>query len=80
MSEPLKRPEHVGAELGISREQVIRRCRTKEFPHVRIGQAYRFTDDDVAAIIAAHRVEPVSEVSEAENPWGRITRGERQAS
>jgi excisionase family DNA binding protein len=58
--------------LSIPREQVVRRARAGEFPHVRIGRRYRFTDDDVKAIIAAHHRETVPV---PENPWGVRRRG-----
>lgn len=58
--------------LGCSLDEVRRRCRTGEFPHVRIGRKYRFTPDDYAAIVAGHRRE--ANVTDA-NPWGIRRRG-----
>jgi len=39
-------------ELGASAEWVRRQCRAGRFPHHRIARRLRFTDDDVAAILA----------------------------
>ena len=68
----LRTEEDVAALLAIPREQVVRRARAGQFPHVRIGRRYRFTEADVAAIIAANHRETVPV---PENPWGVRRRG-----
>lgn len=69
------KPEEVAAMLQIERRAVLRRAGSGEFPHLRIGKQVRFTDQHIAAIIAAHEVATAAEPS---NPWGRVTR--RRAS
>lgn len=58
--------------LSCSVDEVRRRCRTGQFPHVRIGRKYRFTAEDMAAIVEAHRK---SAKVGADNPWGIRRRG-----
>lgn len=72
---PLSTPDDLAQVLRISARQVTRRAATGEFPHLRLGRAFRFTDDHVAQIIATHEV---AAAREPESPWGRITR--RRAS
>jgi hypothetical protein len=44
--------DQVAAELGVSAEWVRRQCRAGRFPHHRIAGRLRFTDEDLAAILA----------------------------
>lgn len=66
----LRTPDDLAETLRISPRQVIRRAATGEFPHLRLGRAFRFTDDHVAQIIATHEV---TAASKPEDPWGRVT-------
>lgn len=66
--------DDLAARFGVSREWVRRRCRTGEFPHLRIGSAIRFTEAHVAQIEKAHEVTPDPE-RETGDPWGRKKRG-----
>ena len=56
--------------LGVSAVTVQQKCRTKEWPHRRIGRAYRFTEDDIAAILALTAVGPATKAKAAQS-WGR---------
>ena len=69
----------IADRLGLSVDHVRRRSRAGDFPHVRIGRAYRYTEADFEAIVTAHRRQPVVEEVKAENVWGVRTRG-RKAS
>ena len=53
---PPKDVDQVAAELGASAEWVRRQCRAGRFPHHRIAGRLRFTDEDLAAILAAMAV------------------------
>lgn len=75
MSTPLHTPDDLAQVLQVSAQQVKRRAASGEFPHVRLGRAFRFTDEHVQQIIASHEV---AVVVEPEAPWGRVTR--RRAS
>lgn len=61
----------VAERFEMSVDEIRRRCRSGEFAHVRIGRKYRFTEDDLTAIVEAHRRE--ANVTAA-NPWGVRTR------
>ncbi len=69
-------PEDLADCFHVDREQIVRRCRSGEFPHLRIGRAYRFSEADIEAIFQIVRREP--KVVPA-NPWGSRRRG-RKAS
>jgi hypothetical protein len=53
--------EQVAGELGVSEEWVRRQCRAGRFPHHRIARRLRFTDADLAAILAVMAV-PVTQL------------------
>jgi len=61
----------LAAEFGISWQQVQQRCRTGQWPHLKVGRKYRFTPEDVAQIIETFVVKPVTTPAET---WGRKTR------
>jgi excisionase family DNA binding protein len=42
----------LAAELGVSDEWVRQQCRDGRFPHHRVGRRIRFSDEDLAAIVA----------------------------
>jgi len=42
----------VAAELGVSEEWIRRQVRAGRFPHYRIAQHIRFTEADIASIVA----------------------------
>jgi predicted DNA-binding transcriptional regulator AlpA len=52
MTTRLRGVPDVATELGASEEWVRRQCRAGRFPHHRIARRLRFTDADVAAILA----------------------------
>lgn len=56
--------------LGVSAVTVQQKCRAKEWPHRRIGRAYRFTEDDIASILALTAVVPATQAKAAQS-WGR---------
>lgn len=69
--------DQVAAELGVSAEWVRRQCRAGRFPHHRIARRLRFTDADLAAILAimAVPVTPQTELSaRADMPVRPVTR------
>lgn len=53
----LHTPEALAERLGKSEDYWKRAARRREVPHVRLGRTIRFTDDDVAAIVAAAHVD-----------------------
>ena len=63
-------PDYVADLFDVSVSFVMRRVRSGEFPHLRLGKTTRFTDEHIAAIVAAHEVAPDASV----NPYGRKTR------
>ena len=69
---PLFHDTDLAEALGISVDKVRRRSRAGEFPVVRIGRDYRYTEADYEAIVAAHRRE--AKVTPA-NPFGIRRRG-----
>lgn len=80
MSTPLLTDADIAERIGCSVDAVRRRSRAGEFPHVRIGRLYRYTEADFEAIVSAHRQEPkVAEVTNAD-VWGVRTRGKKKAS
>lgn len=48
--------DEVVERLGKSRDYWLRKARARQVPHVRIGRDVKFTEADVAAIVAASRV------------------------
>lgn len=73
----LLRAEHIAEHLGIGREEVIRKCRTQQWPHVRVGKHYRFTEaqrEQITALLAVEPQQPAPEAANA-NTWGVVTRG-----
>lgn len=76
MSPTLYTPEEVAAMFVTSRRDVLARCRTGEYPHIRIGRKVRFTDEHLSLITGAHEV---AAAVEPENPWG-VRRRTRRAS
>jgi excisionase family DNA binding protein len=62
----------VAEQFGISKEQVQRRCAAGQWPHMRVGKAYRFKAEHVAAIEALCEV-PVR-LKTADESWGRKRR------
>jgi excisionase family DNA binding protein len=52
-------PADVAAEIGKSERWVKRNARN--LPHHKFGRTYRFSREDVAAIIAAHQHHPETE-------------------
>lgn len=67
MTSALMTDVEMAETLGISVDSVRRRCRAGQFPHIRIGRTYRFTPEDLAAIIRTHRAE---QPAVSTNPWG----------
>lgn len=61
----------VADEFGISWEQVQQRCRTGQWPHLRIGRRYLFKPEHVEQIAALCEVKPQATPAET---WGRKTR------
>jgi len=62
----------VADQFGISKEQVQRRCAAGQWPHMRVGKAYRFKAEHVAAIEALCEVKPRE--TTADETWGRKRR------
>lgn len=58
----------VAAHFDISREQVQRRCLAGQWPHMRVGKAYRFKAEHLAAIEALCEVKAAPET--AAQTWG----------
>ena len=50
MSAPYLTPEELGERFGKNRQWVTRRCAAGHFPHIKIGNLIRFTEDHVAQI------------------------------
>jgi excisionase family DNA binding protein len=51
---PLRDAEYVANMLGVSGSQVRTCARSGEWPAVRLGGQWRFTDDMLAEIVARH--------------------------
>lgn len=52
-------PAQLGELLGdVTERRVLDWCRENDWPHLRFGRAYRFTRDQVRAILSAHMVQP----------------------
>lgn len=49
--EPLYRPEQVAEVLGCSRQHVVRKTRSGEWPGRRIARGYRYSKADVERIV-----------------------------
>ena len=71
MTAPYLTPEELGERFGKNRQWVTRRCAAGHFPHIKIGNLIRFTEDHVAQIEAKHTVAPAEKPA---NPYGRKTR------
>jgi excisionase family DNA binding protein len=54
--------KQAAGELGISEITVRRLIRLRHIPYRKIGDVYRFTEDDIIQFIAAIRVPSVQEV------------------
>ena len=50
--EKLMTSAELAAKLDVSTETVHRMCRTRKWPHVKVGRLYRFTEEQYETIIA----------------------------
>ena len=58
--------------IGKGRAFVQDRCRSQEWPHIRVGKSYRFTPEHVAQITALLTVQPQqTPAGEVADSWGR---------
>lgn len=62
--------EELGARLGKAEAWVATRCKSRQFPHLRVGKSIRFTAEHVAAIEALLTVAP-TQATQAATSWGR---------
>jgi hypothetical protein len=65
----------VATHLGISWQQVQKRCRSGQWPHLRIGRRYLFKAEHIEQITALCERKP-AEITAAAT-WGFKTRGQR---
>lgn len=65
-------PEYLADLLGVKRPYVMQQARIR-WPHVRVGRSIRFTDEQVAQIVAMSTVTPAPEQERADE-WGQKTR------
>lgn len=75
MTAPLLTDTDIAERYGKSRAFVQAQCRTKTWPHLRVGKSFRFTEDHVAAIdaqleVATATPDPMPQPG-ASNAWGR---------
>lgn len=61
--------KQVGDRYGKSAAWVNAKCRAKAWPHLAVGNTYRFTDSHVAAIDALLEV-AMTQQAKAANEWG----------
>jgi excisionase family DNA binding protein len=54
MTGPLRDPQHLADLFGVSVTKVRRCAQSGEWPAVRIGKQWRFTDEQIAEIVARH--------------------------
>lgn len=54
--EKLMTSAELAAKLDVSTETVHRMCRTRKWPHTKVGRLYRFTEDHYQQIIAPPQV------------------------
>lgn len=75
MTAPLLTDTDLADRYGKSRAFVQAQCRTKTWPHLRVGKSFRFTEDHVAAIDAQLEVSTSTPdalpAAQPGNPWGR---------
>lgn len=67
-------PDQVADRLGVTRYWLMERVRRRQVPHFRLGQRVRFSEADVAAILATHRVEPKAQDASGLAPGSRSRR------
>ena len=66
----------VAKKFDISWQQVQQRCKSQQWPHIKLGRFYRFTPEHVAAIAKLHEVAPpAAPDTSATNTWGQKKRG-----
>lgn len=70
--DPLLTDTLIAERLGMSLDELRRRCRQGEFAYVKLGRKYRFTEAHYQAIVDAHSRDAKVTVS---NPWGVRRRG-----
>ena len=73
MTTPYLSDRDVAEMFDISWQQVQARCLAKQWPHLKVGRAYRFKAEHVKAIEAMHEVLPAEPQQQSET-WGRKTR------
>lgn len=73
MSSALNKPESLASLLGVGRDYVMAKARDRSWPHVRVGRSVRFTDEQVAQIVALSTVSPSVQQQHADD-WGQKTR------
>ena len=64
--------DDLAERYGHSRDYVLRKARTGQWPHLRVGRSVVFTEVHVAAIDAMHEVKASAATAAAS--WGRKTR------
>lgn len=77
MSADLLTTAEVAETFGRSAEWVQQQCRSKKWPHVKVGKTYRFTVEQAEEIIRLLTVVP-DEPDAAEQSWD-IAPGRRSA-
>jgi excisionase family DNA binding protein len=64
---PMLTAADLAARLNVSTETVYRMCRTRQWPHSRIGRLFRFTEEHYQVIIAAPEVPEIKPRTQREN-------------
>lgn len=62
--------DEAAKRLQMNADTLVKKCRALQWPHHRLGRAYRFTEGDIAAILALTAVTPAKK-AKAEQSWGR---------
>lgn len=71
-------PAEVAERLGKSADYWLRKASRKEVPHVRLGRSVRFTEEDVAEIVARAHVRPADPLT-SQTPGSRSRSSRRVA-
>jgi hypothetical protein len=59
------------ARLGVTQSWLERQATARTVPHRRLGRVIRFSEDDLAAIVAAHAVTPAETAPATPRPTRR---------
>lgn len=76
-ADDLLTPADLAEKVKATPERIVRLCRERGWPHVRMGRAVRFTPEQYAQIVAMQTVAPKVKVA---TPTGQTAKSARRSA